>query len=63
MSNSQSSRVKLTNSTFCLGEKPMNNLLWCDRVPKAKRNKPAKINGVQHQEIYGGVEHTYYQPL
>ena len=49
--SSQSSRVRLTNSTFCLGDKPIKSLLWCDKVPKGKRNKPAKINGVQHHEI------------
>ena len=63
MTSSQSSRVKLKEVTFCLGDKPMQSLLWCNKVPKGKRNKPAKINGVQHQEIYGGVEHAYYQPV
>jgi hypothetical protein len=32
-------------------------------VPKGKRCKPAKINGVQHHEISSSVEHVYYQPL
>ena len=56
-------RLKLKDTTFILGEKPMSNLLWCDKVPKAKRNKPAKINGVQHSEVSEAVEHTYYVPV
>jgi len=55
--------MRLTNTTFCLGDKPMRNLMWCDTVPKAKRNKPAKINGVQHHEISDCVEHVYYVPV
>ena len=39
-------RVKLKDTTFVLGDKPMKTLLWCDKVPKGKRNKPAKINGI-----------------
>jgi hypothetical protein len=65
-----SQRVKLKEVTFTRNSKPMRTLLWCDRVPKGKRCKPAKINGVQHHEISGSVgddfvaiEHTYYQPL
>ena len=57
------SKVKLKDCTFTLGAKPMRALLWCNKVPKGKRNKPAKINGVQHHEISNSVEHTYYQPL
>ncbi len=64
-------RVKLNAVTFCINEKPINSLLWCDRVPKGKRNKPAKINGVQHHEIApasrseisNAVEHSYYVPV
>jgi len=56
-------RTKLKDVTFTLNSKPLRTLLWCDKVPKAKRNKPAKINGVQHSEISDAVEHTYYQPL
>lgn len=55
--------MRLSKVTFTLNDKPMRTLLWCDRVPKAKRNKPAKINGVQHHEISDAVEHVYYQPL
>jgi len=62
--------MKLTNVTFTLNDKPMKTLLWCNKVPKGKRNKPAKINGIQHHEISGSVgddfvaiEHVYYQPL
>jgi len=39
-------RVKLKEVTFTRGSKPMRTLLWCDKVPKGKRNKPAKINGI-----------------
>ncbi len=63
-------RTKLKETTFILGDKPMKTLLWCNKVPKGKRNKPAKINGIQHHEISGSVGddfvaivHTYYQPL
>ena len=56
-------RVKLKDTTFIMGDKPMRSLLWCNKVPKGKRNKPAKINGIQHHEISDSVEHTYYQPL
>ena len=56
-------RTKLKEVTFCLGDKPMQSLMWCDRVPKAKRTKPAKIMGIQYQEINGGVEHSYYVPI
>ena len=62
--SSQSQRVRLTNTTFCLGDKPMKQLLWTNKVPKGKRNKPAKINGVQHHEISSTiVPPVYYQPL
>ena len=39
-------KTKLKEVTFILGDKPMRTLMWCDRVPKGKRNKPAKINGI-----------------
>jgi len=55
--------MRLKETTFCLGDKPMKQLLWCNKVPKGKRNKPAKINGIQHHEISISVEHTYYQPI
>jgi len=38
--------MKLTNVTFTINEKPMQHLLWCNKVPRGKRNKPAKINGI-----------------
>jgi hypothetical protein len=44
-------RIKLNAVTFTIHDKPMSNLLWCNKVPKGKRNKPAKINGVQHSEV------------
>ena len=56
-------RERLKNVTFTITDRPMKQLMWCDKVPKGKRNKPAKINGVQHHEIAGSVEHTYYVPV
>ncbi len=57
-------RVKLKEVTFTRGSKPIKTLLWCNKVPKGKRNKPAKINGIQHHEIVStAVPHTYYQPV
>jgi hypothetical protein len=56
-------RQKLKDVTFTLNAKPMRTLLWCNKVPKGKRNKPAKVNGIQHHEISDAMEHTYYQPL
>jgi len=58
-----SQRVKLKEVTFTRGNKPMRELLWCNKVPKAKRNKPAKINGIQHHEISDAVVHSYYVPV
>ena len=58
-----SHKVRLKDVTFTLHAKPMRTLLWCNKVPKGKRNKPAKINGVQHSEVSNAVEHTYYQPV
>lgn len=55
--------LRLKDTTFILNDKPMRTLLWCDVQKRAKRNKPAKINGVQHHEISDSVEHVYYQPL
>ena len=59
----QGFKMKLTNVTFTLNDKPMKTLLWCNKVPKGKRNKPSKINGIQHHEISESLEHVYYQPL
>lgn len=65
-------RIKLKEVTFTLQDsasvstlpKPIKSLLWCDKVPKGKRNKPAKVNGVQHHEIVdNAVVHQYYQPV
>ena len=67
-----SKRVKLKQTTWCLGDTDVRkyNLLWCDKTPKGKRNKPSKINGVMHHEISdsvgdacGAIEHVYYQPV
>lgn len=55
--------MKLSNVTFTLQDKPMPELLWCNKLKRAKRNKPAKINGVHHHEISDAVEHVYYQPV
>lgn len=55
--------LRLKDTTFILGDKPMRTLLWCNTQKRAKRNKPSKINGVQHHEISDSVEHTYYQPV
>jgi len=55
--------MKLKEVTFTLNDKPMKTLLWCNKVPKGKRNKPSKINGIQHHEISSSLEHVYYQPL
>ena len=63
MTSQSSKRVKLKPVTFCINEAPIKTLLWCNKVPKGKRNKPAKINGVQHHEIAGSVEHVYHVPV
>ena len=39
-------RVKLKETTFIIGDKPMKTLLWCDKQKRSQRNKPAKINGI-----------------
>lgn len=56
-------RIKLKDVTFTRNSKPIRTLLWCDKVPKGKRNKPAKINGIQHHEVSDAMEHVYYQPV
>ena len=38
--------MRLKDCTFTLHDKPMRTLLWCDVQKRAKRNKPAKINGI-----------------
>jgi hypothetical protein len=38
--------IKLKDTTFILGDKPMKTLLWCNKVPKGKRNKLPKVNGI-----------------
>jgi hypothetical protein len=40
------SKVKLKDVTFTLHAKPIKTLLWCDQQKRAKRNKPAKLNGI-----------------
>lgn len=39
-------RVKLKDVTFTLYSKPIKELLWCEKQKRAKRNKPAKQNGI-----------------
>jgi hypothetical protein len=39
-------RQKLKDVTFTIHDKPMQHLLWCDKLGKGKRHKAAKINGV-----------------
>ena len=56
-------RVKLKEVTFTIDQEPMSNLLWCNKVPKGKRNKPAKINGIQYSEVSDAVVHSYYVPV
>ena len=59
-----SKRYKLKECTWTLGStKVRYDLLWCDRVPKGKRNKPCKKNGVMYSETCDAVEHTYYVPV
>ena len=43
--------------TWVLGDTNTDKyrLTWCDRVPRSKRNKPAKIMGIQHSEISDDV--------
>ena len=59
--------IKLKETTWTLYGSPsatlVNSLTWCNKVPKGKRNKPSKINGVQHSEVSGSIEHVYYQPV
>ena len=43
--------MRLKDTTFILGDKPMRELLWCNTVPKGKRNKPAKLNGVLLSDV------------
>jgi hypothetical protein len=51
MSSTMTTKVKLKDVTFTRGSKPMRALLWCNKVPKGKRNKPAKINGVLLSDV------------
>ena len=44
-------KVRLKDVTFTRNSKPIKTLLWCDKVPKAKRNKPAKLNGVLLSDV------------
>lgn len=48
-----SKRVKLSQTTWVLGDTntAKYRLTWCDQQKRAKRNKPAKVNGVMYNEI------------
>ena len=54
-----SHKIRLKDVTFTRGSKPIRTLLWCDTVPKAKRNKPAKLNGVLLSDVQ--VFHILWQ--
>ena len=43
-----SKRIKLSQTTWVLGDTntAKYGVLWCNKQKRAKRNKPAKINGV-----------------
>ena len=43
--------LRLKDTTFILNDKPIRTLLWCDVQKRAKRNKPAKLNGVLLSEV------------
>ena len=43
--------LRLKDTTFILNDKPMRTLLGCDVQKRAKRNKPAKLNGVLLSEV------------
>lgn len=51
VSMSSTMKTKLNAVTFTTHEPPMKHLLWCDKVPRGKRTKSAKINGVTHAEL------------
>ena len=46
MRHTMTPRQKLKDVTFTIHDKPMQALLWCDKLGKGKRHKAAKINGV-----------------
>ena len=46
MTMTGTAKVKLKDVTFTRGSKPIKTLLWCDQQKRAKRNKPAKLNGI-----------------
>ena len=52
VSSTMTTKTKLPNVTFTINEPPMKHLLWCNKVPRGKRNKLPKVNGVTHQELY-----------
>ena len=46
MATTLTTKVKLKDVTFTRGSKPIKTLLWCNQQKRAKRNKPAKLNGI-----------------
>ena len=51
MTTTLTTKVKLKDVTFTRGAKPIKTLLWCNQQKRAKRNKPAKLNGVLVSEV------------
>ncbi len=43
--------MRLKEVTYTLHSKPIKSLLWCDVQKRAKRNKPAKLNGVLLSDV------------
>jgi len=43
--------LRLKDTTFILNDTPIKSLLWCDVQKRAKRNKPAKLNGVLLSDV------------
>jgi hypothetical protein len=43
--------MRLKETTYTLHSKPIKSLLWCDVQKRAKRNKPAKLNGVLLSDV------------
>ena len=51
MTTTLTTKVKLKDVTFTRGSKSIKTLLWCNQQKRAKRNKPAKLNGVLVSEV------------
>ena len=46
-----STRIKLKDVTFVRGGKVRYDLLWCNKLGRARKCKPAKVNGVLVSEV------------